>query len=399
MNRSRFWRVLRWGALASLLVGGVAVANGCVAFGKQATGARKARMTRSPQWQDGHFENPQPIVNHVWPTITGMFNISDHATPVEPPPAVTIDPRHFETPPASGLRITWMGHASTLIEIDGERILTDPMWSERAGPFSWIGPTRYYPPPIALEALPHIDAVVISHDHYDHLDMGTIVAMKDWDTKFFVPLGIGAHLEYWGVAKEKIVELDWWESRSVGDVEIVCTPARHASGRVLIDNYATLWSSWSLIGSKHRVFFSGDTGLFPGMAHIGERYGPFDVTLLETGQYHAGWPDWHMGPEQAVIAHQMLKGKKMFPIHWGLLTLAFHGWTEPIERVLAYAGPRQVPVIDPRPGQSVEPDNVSQFVPWWPKLAFETAEQAPVISSGVPLPSEHQAPIPALLTP
>jgi L-ascorbate metabolism protein UlaG (beta-lactamase superfamily) len=383
---SRFkqaWRLLRWGGVLALLGGIFMLANGCVAFGKQATGTRKARMTRSPQWHDGQFENPQPIVNHAWPMIKGMFSISPDADPGQPPPAVAIDKAMFDTPPPSGLRITWMGHATTLIEIDGKRILTDPMWSERAGPFTWIGPTRYYPPPIAIEDLPPIDAVLISHDHYDHLDMGTIVALKDRDLRFFVPLGIGAHLEYWGVAPEKIVELDWWESKHLGGLEIVCTPSRHASGRILLDNWETLWSSWSVIGSEHRVFFSGDTGLFPAMRHIGEKYGPFDVTLLESGQYHAGWPDWHMGPEQAVIAHEMLRGKVLFPIHWGLLTLAFHGWTEPIERVLAYAEPRKITVVAPRPGQSIEPTQTTELVHWWPKLPFETAEQAPVLSSGM----------------
>src|SRR5581483_8516138 len=174
-------------------------------------------------------------------------------------------------------------------------------------------------------------AVVISHDHYDHLDMKTILQMNDWPTRFVVPLGVGAHLEYWGIAPEKIVELDWWENTRIGAATITAAPARHASGRTLWDRDAKLWAGWSFASDRHRVFFSGDTGPFPGMREIGERLGPFDVAMIEVGQYGRSWPDWHIGPERAVEAVGMLRGQTMLPIHWGLLTLSFHGWTEPIE--------------------------------------------------------------------
>ena len=227
------------------------------------------------------------------------------------------------------MRITWLGHSTNLIEIDGTRVLTDPSWSERASPISWLGPRRWFAPPIALGKSPKIDVVLISHDHYDHLDHRTIMAMSDWSSPFIVPLGVGAHLAYWGVPEARIVELDWWEQKKVGALSVVCTPARHASGRALGPRPEAMGGLCAR-GPEHRVFFSGDTGCSPRCARSGTRLGPFDVTLIEAGQYHGAWPDWHIGPEQAVRAHQWLRGQVLLPVHWGLLQLAYHGWTEPI---------------------------------------------------------------------
>jgi L-ascorbate metabolism protein UlaG (beta-lactamase superfamily) len=289
----------------------------------------------------------------------------------------------FATPPESGLRVTWLGHSTTLVEIDGHRVLTDPMWSDRFGPVSWAGPTRWYPPLLALGDMPHIDAVVISHDHYDHLDEGTITAMRGWDTVFIVPLGVGAHLEYWGVPKERIVERDWWDKTTVRGLEIVTTPARHASGRGVLDKDATLWAGYALLGPKNRVYFSGDTGLFSGMKDIGQRLGPFDLTMIEVGQYHRAWPDWHIGPEQAVKAHGWLRGKIMLPVHWALVALAYHTWTEPAERVTTEGGKLGARLVLPKPGQSFEPASAPTIERWWPALPHETAEQHPIVSGGL----------------
>jgi L-ascorbate metabolism protein UlaG (beta-lactamase superfamily) len=244
-------------------------------------------------------------------------------------------------------------------------------------------PERWYPPPIALRDLPAIDAVVISHDHYDHLDYATIVALKNWHTKFIVPLGVGAHLAYWGVPERNIIELDWWQHVLVAGLEIVCTPARHASGRTLFDKDAKLWAGYAFVGATHRMFFSGDTGLFSALKEIGARLGPFDVTSIEIGQYNRAWPDWHIGPEQAVTAHRWLRGRRLLPVHWGLLTLAYHGWTEPIERVLAEAHTEGVSVLTPKPGESFEPDSAPLFEAWWPSLPWQTAAQDPIHSGHV----------------
>jgi len=224
-------------------------------------------------------------------------------------------------------------------------------------------------------------AVVISHDHYDHLDRRTIQAMRDWDTRFIVPLGVGARLQRWGIPGTRITELDWWATTRVGTLDLTCTPARHASGRGLFDKDRTLWAGFAFQGPHHRVYFSGDTGFFPGLADIGTRLGPFDLTLIEVGAYGQAWPDWHLGPEQAVQAHTLVQGRTLLPIHWGTFKLAAHGWTEPVERVLAAAGPAGVPVLVPRPGASLEPGLRPPLVRWWPELPWHTAREVPILAT------------------
>jgi L-ascorbate metabolism protein UlaG (beta-lactamase superfamily) len=379
----RRWLKRGFAALGIILVLAVAAAviTGWRAFGKRARGERLSRMERSPQYRDGRFVNPQPLVNYLWGMVKGLLRASRFATPASLSVA-SVEPARLARPPASGLRVTWLGHAASLVEIDGARVLTDPVWSDRISPVPGVGPRRWYPPPVALGELPPIDVVVISHDHYDHLDHGTILAMRGWANVFVVPLGVGAHLAYWGIPEARIVELDWWEETRVAGLRIVCTPARHASGRHLFDRDATLWAGWALVGAEHRVYFSGDTGLFPAMKEIGRRLGPFDLTMIEVGQYHGSWPDWHIGPEQAVLAHRLVRGRSLLPIHWALVTLAYHGWTEPIERVLLAARAHGVDVLTPRPGQSVEPA-APPHERWWPEVPWETAAESPIHSTGV----------------
>jgi L-ascorbate metabolism protein UlaG (beta-lactamase superfamily) len=378
-------RRLKQGLAAAATAGVAALAAGIAdawaGFGRRPDAARRQRFDRSPQWRDGRFHNPQPIWSDYARAIAAGLRSSPHARPARPVPVARGNPGLFRAAPESGLRITWLGHSTSLIEIDGHRVLTDPVWSERASPARWIGIERWYAPPLALADLPPLDAVLISHDHYDHLDHRTIRALNERAVTFIVPLGVGAHLEYWGVPACRIVELDWWEHIHVGELEITSTPARHASARGLFDKNLTLWSGYALRGPQHRVYFSGDTGMQQAFAEIGARLGPFDATLIETGEYNANWPDWHIGPEQAVAAHRLVQGKVMIPIHWGLFNLAPHTWTEPVERAVAAATRAGVSLATPRPGESVEPTVGDPTTRWWPDLPWSPAEQTPIVST------------------
>lgn len=377
-------------ALLPLLLGALAFAAGAAGagdgwrgMGHRPEGARLERIQRSPRWVDGAFVNPQKVQSDLWGSVFGALDASPDTLPSGPLPVDGRLAERLRLPPATGLRVSWLGHSSILIEIDGLRVLTDPVWSERVSPVQWAGPKRWYAPPVSLDELGALDAVLISHDHYDHLDHLTILALRDRGARFLVPLGVGAHLAYWGVPEDRITELDWWEEAQIGGLTLTCTPARHASGRLNPQSNKTLWAGWALRGPSHRVYFSGDTGLFPGMADIGEKLGPFDLTLIEAGAYNQAWPDWHLGPEQTVKAHELVKGELLLPVHWGLFNLAMHAWTEPAERVIAAAERSGQRVIVPRPGQSVEPDAPPPLVRWWPRLSTKTAEEDPIWASGM----------------
>jgi L-ascorbate metabolism protein UlaG (beta-lactamase superfamily) len=258
----------------------------------------------------------------------------------------------YETSPESGLRITWFGHSSSLIELDGVRILIDPVWDKRAAPMQWTGPKRFFPPPLALENLPPIDAVLISHDHFDHLGAGTVQQLARMDslqrTRWLTPLGVGSILARLGVAPAQTAELDWTEQVKIGPVNITALPARHFSGRSLFNRSQTLWASFALIGPKHRVYYGADSGEWFGFKEIGERFGPFDITMLEIGASDPLWRDIHMGPEGAVRSFRALGGHGLLmPIHWGLFDLALHHWQQPIKDVDAVEG---LKLWSPTPG-------------------------------------------------
>lgn len=368
----------------------VCTLGACAGFGASPRGDRLARLKHSPRYDcaQGRFRNLYPRAPiRVVKALMHVFRSDAIRAPKAPLPVQRLRKETLAKTPRSGLRITWLGHSTMLIEIDGQRLLTDPVWSAHIGPVSGVGPERYYPVPIGITSLPRIDAVVISHDHYDHLDMASIEALlrAQPQLRFVVPLGVGAHLERWGVRPGRIVELDWWERTSIGGLTLVATPARHFSGRSLFDANTTLWASWAFLGPRHRVYFSGDGGYSPSVAEIGRRLGPFDVTLMESGAYGRFWTDVHMGPEQAVKAHAELGGKLMIPIHWGTFNLGPHGWTEPAERVLVAAAAAGARVAIPRPGQPVDAHSPPKVERWWPSNPWLSAARDPIVSSIAPL--------------
>jgi L-ascorbate metabolism protein UlaG (beta-lactamase superfamily) len=274
----------------------------------------------------------------------------------------------YETPPVSGLRVTWMGHSTLLIEIDGMRVLVDPVWDERAAPVAWAGPKRFFAPPLPLEKLPRVDAVLLSHDHYDHLGSRTISKLARLEAargaRWVTALGVGSILAGLGVEPERITELDWTESVSVGDLEIIAVPARHFSGRSLFNRFQTLWASFVLSGPRHRVYCGADSGAWDGFVEIGEKYGPFDLTMLEIGAFDPMWADIHMGPDGAVKMFRAMGGAGLLmPIHWGLFNLALHAWRQPIERIFAEEG---LKLWAPEPGLPTEVTPETELrSEWW----------------------------------
>lgn len=273
--------------------------------------------------------------------------------------------REAPAPAASGLHVTWLGHASTLVEIDGARLLFDPMLSRWSSPLPGVGPRRMHPAPRTASDFPDLDAVVISHDHYDHLDHPTIRALaSDSNAPFVVPLGVAVHLRHWEVPAERIIELDWDGSTDIAGIRLTAAAAQHFSGRALTRNN-TLWTSWVVAGPQQRLFYSGDSGYFSGYAEIGARHGPFDATLIQIGAYNAAWPDVHMTPEEGVTAHRDVRGGVLIPVHWGTFKLALHRWSDPVDRVWAEAKANAVTIAVPRPGERVDIAEPTPVDGWW----------------------------------
>ncbi|MFJ8729152.1 MBL fold metallo-hydrolase [Streptomyces bauhiniae] len=365
------------------------------AFGAEPSGERLARIQRSPHFKDGVFQNPggtartRPSGSTL--DLAKAFFDKDTRPVRAPRGTIPVHPTtvaDLAKPPVSGLRVTWLGHSSVLVEIDGRRVLFDPVWGERCSPVPFAGPKRLHPVPLSLAALGPVDVVVISHDHYDHLDLPTIKALAGTDTLFAVPLGVGAHLEHWGVSPDRLRELDWHESTEVGGVRLTATPARHFCGRGLRNTQHTLWASWVVAGERHRVYHSGDTGYFDGFKDIGAAHGPFDVTMIQIGAYSPYWPDIHMTPEEGVRAHLDLQSHTphgvFLPIHWGTFNLAMHAWAEPGEWTKEAGEAVGQVVASPRPGEPFEPGGRVPSDAWWRSVSgpiAHTWEQAEPVSA------------------
>jgi len=357
-----------------------------------ARGLRRERITASPRWDGERFRNTHaaPRGTVPMPTLKDFVCGGERRVPLAPLPAV--NPLHGWARPAdSGLRATWLGHSTVLLEIDGLRVLTDPVWGPRASPTRFMGPKRFQPVPVAMSDLPKLDAVLVSHDHYDHLDFSTMRVLRRVNVPIVTSLGVGAHLEAFGIAPGRIVELDWWETHRLPgtDLEFTATPSQHFSGRGLKDGNRTLWSSWVVNTQRHRVFFSGDTGLTPEYADTRARLGPFDLVMLEIGAFHPAWSSIHLGPENALAAHALLGGGALLPIHWGTFNLALHPWDDPIETLMRLAPKSGTRLLLPRLGQAIEPAHDWPIETWWrgvdarPRTSPPPEEELP---KGMPWP-------------
>jgi L-ascorbate metabolism protein UlaG (beta-lactamase superfamily) len=364
-------RFSRRAALAAAALAGPVAWVTAAAWGlPTALGAHRRRLrpvvADSTQFSDGKFHNrmPTPALSpaNARDGLLRQWHEERHVGL----PGGPIPLSHPELPAdAAELAVTWLGHASALLEIDGQRVLVDPVWGHRVSPSPVFGPTRLHPAPIELAELPRVDAVLISHDHYDHLDLPTVRALLATQTApFVVPLGIGEHLRKWHVPEDRIVELDWDGAHTVGGLTLTCTEARHFSGR-FFHRDTTLWASWAIAGPRHRVFFGGDTGYTPAFAGIGARFGPFDLTLLPIGAYNDAWHAIHMDPEEAMRAHGDLGGRVLLPIHWATFNLAFHRWAEPVQRLLVAAGRTGAQVVVPQPGERIDVIDPPALVDWW----------------------------------
>jgi L-ascorbate metabolism protein UlaG (beta-lactamase superfamily) len=342
-------------------------------FGGEPSGERLERVVQSPNFSGSEFVNQYGVsLSFTFFEYVSMFKewfFGRDRSPKVTIPVNKLTREDFASASDSALVFTWLSHSTVLLEIDGFNVLTDPVWSERISPSSIIGPKRFHEMPVSLEELPQLDAVVISHDHYDHLDMETVKYLAQTGTFFITTLGTGAHLEEWKVDPSQIVELDWWEEYLLdGKLKLICTPSQHFSGRGIFGGRnKTLWSTWAIIGPEHRVFFSGDTGEIPEFKGIGDRFGPFDLTLMKIGAYDDMWPDLHLTPEQAVKLHQQLNGRVFLPIHWGSFDLAFHDWEEPIIDLVKIAGQENVNLAAPYPGQRIKIDSLPPVNHWWLK--------------------------------
>jgi L-ascorbate metabolism protein UlaG (beta-lactamase superfamily) len=336
---------------------------------------REARIQSSPQSQNGRFVNPNEVSSKLfshetWEVAKDYIFIKR----IDPKPLVDLPihrlhPEKWKNRQTEEFYFSWLGHSSILISMENKRILVDPVLEERASPFSWVGPKRFHPSPVTAEELQDIDVVLITHDHYDHLEKSTLVRIDKKVERFIVPLGIGALLEDWGISPTKITELDWWETYSSGSLKFHATPAVHYASRWLFDANQRLWCSWAIVGKNNRAFISGDSGYFDGFKDIGERLGPFDVTFLKIGAYSdkGTWRALHMTPEEAGQQHLDLRGQLLVPLHWATFDMALHPWYEPIERLVTYSEQESVTLITPEVGEIINLRGKPNTDRWWLK--------------------------------
>ncbi|WP_329740412.1 MBL fold metallo-hydrolase [Dyella sp. A6] len=342
---------------------------------------RRAPVVAFPpslQTSEGRYRNAAPkpaqglskTLRIIW---NAMFNKPASSVPAGSIPVDVLSRAQLEAAPDRSL--FRLGHSTMLLKLRGGFWITDPVFAERASPLQWMGPKRFHAPPIGLDALPPLRGVILSHDHYDHLDRTTVLKLARTAEVFLTPLGVGDRLIAWGVDPAKVQQFDWWQGTRIDGIEFTATPAQHFSGRGMFDGNRTLWASWVIVDPVDgvraqnqrplKLFFSGDSGYFDGFEAIGQRFGPFDVTMIETGAYDAQWPYVHMQPEQTVQAHLDLRGQWLLPVHNGTFDLAFHPWQEPFERVLALSQTKGIALATPRMGERVDLSAPRAATLWW----------------------------------
>ncbi|TBR43850.1 hydrolase [Marinomonas agarivorans] len=351
----------------------VTLSTGCSTFGELPSGEHLLTIQKSPNYSHEREEFVNRKVDaidamkeraSIPALIKNLFSGNEEQTPDQKLPEKIPDIEAFIAS-KKGAKVIWFGHSTFLLNLDGTTILVDPVFSQAASPFSFLI-KRFQPPVIPLTDLPRVDFILISHDHYDHLDMKTVQFFKDKNSLFVTPLGVGSHLKAWGIAEHRIVEKDWWESHSEEGITFISTPAQHFSGRNGIDENQTLWSSWIIQKAQHNLYFSGDSGYDTHFATIGDKYGPFDVAFLENGQYDPLWREVHLLPEQTVQASRDLQARKLFPIHWGMFDLSTHSWNEPITELIN-ASKGDVDLIIPKFGEVVDLQQDYVLESWWQK--------------------------------
>ena len=357
----------------SILIVGLLSLSACSAFGKDPEGKHLEKIQSSPHFdkEKDSFVNRRPDILSTMREGQSMFKLTleflfggqKHRSPSEKLPEVKPDVEEF-LKKSDKLKFIWFGHSTFLINFDGTIILFDPIFSTAASPVSFAV-KRFQPPVLKLEELPEIHYIIISHDHYDHLDMETIQFFKTKKTKFITPLGVTSHMKEWGVEEERLTELDWWDSIHTENLEFILTPAQHFSGRKGSNQMKTLWGSWIVRSKNQSLYFSGDSGFDTHFKTIGDKYGPFDITFIENGQYDLKWKEVHVLPEETAQAFIDLKGKRLVPVHWGMFDLSLHSWFDPIERLEKEAEKRNLNLLTPKFGQIVKLEEETIFEKWW----------------------------------
>jgi L-ascorbate metabolism protein UlaG (beta-lactamase superfamily) len=350
---------------------------GCSTAANAADSNHQQIFAESPQWNGEKFQNPEQVPDVEWGPSLKMFwsyffNKKEGFVPDPPLPVEPFDILQWKE--QRDLQFAWLGHTTFLIKIDNKVILTDPMFSQRAGSFGWVSPKRYSKTITSTENLPMVDMVLITHNHPDHLDEDSIKALIPKTRHFIAPLAVGELLEEWGVSHKKITELDWWQTKSIDELTVTAVPAKHTSERGIFDKDKTLWCSYGIKGQKQNLYLSGDSGWFKGLYEIGERLGPFDVTFFEIGAYSnlKGQMEVHYSPEQAIEAHQAVRGKLIVPSGWGTFDLGLFPWHEPIERFSIAANQAGIDYLTPKIGEVVIPGKVGGRKPWWRPFSTKT---------------------------